>query len=281
MCIAIYKPADKEISEDTLKECFKNNSDGCGFAYISESYTGHRKIKIKKFMTFKGFLKQYRRALRVQPDSPFIIHFRIKTHGEVSTYNCHPFRIDKNHVFIHNGIIRGVTPKGKDSDTQAFNKEILQNLPDGWTRSEAISKLIESFISTNKIVVLDIDGNVKFYNEAAGNWKDGVWYSNTSYKPRTNYYYHSSTRYTGTLAKCDSCGVYSWGAQRPTPVLLLGEAKRLCKNCRETYSCIEINEKCYQKGLLSADDSLEQIEFDGWENPWEVDTQQQSSVGVH
>jgi glutamine amidotransferase len=271
MCIAIYKPEEKRISEETLKECFKNNSDGCGFAYISESYTGHRKIKIKKSMTFEGFLKQYRRAIKVQPDSPFLIHFRIKTHGEISTYNCHPFRIDNEHVFIHNGILKDVTPKGKDSDTQAFNKEVLQGLPKGWMRSEAISKLIESFISTNKIVVMNIDGDVRFYNEAAGNWKDGVWYSNTSYKPRRSYSYY---RYSNTNYKCDSCGTFNWGDQRPTPVILLGEPRRLCKRCRETHDCLEINEKCYEAGLLAENDSIEQFEFDRWENPWEVSVYQ-------
>ena len=82
MCIAIYKPSDKELTKETLETCFNANPDGAGFAYINTDYVGHKKIKIKKTLDFEDFYQKYERALSLAPESPFLIHFRIKTHGD-------------------------------------------------------------------------------------------------------------------------------------------------------------------------------------------------------
>lgn len=207
MCIAIYKPSDKEISKETLKSCFTSNRDGCGFAYINTDYLGKKKIIIKKSLDFETFYRQYQRAQRLNPESPFLIHFRIKTHGTVSKFNCHPFKIDENHAFIHNGVISGVGTDYIKSDTQLFNDKILKKLPEGWTKRSEITLLIEEMIAHSKVVVLNLEGDVQIYNESKGNWKDGIWYSNYSYKtykaPTTpKYPYRSQTTY---WKQCDEC----------------------------------------------------------------------------
>ena len=46
MCIAIYKPAELIISEETLKECYTSNRDGCGFSYINTDHLGIKKMVI-------------------------------------------------------------------------------------------------------------------------------------------------------------------------------------------------------------------------------------------
>lgn len=185
MCIAIFKPAAESISDEILKTCYQNNSDGCGFAYVNTDNNGVKKIIVKKTMDFEVFLRQYHRAVRVAPDSAFLIHFRIRTHGTTDVFNCHPFMVDDNHVFVHNGIIRGMRYDAKKSDTQMFNEDYLQQLPDGWMFSNGITKLIENTIDFNKIVVMDIDENVNIYNEKKGEWSNRVWYSNNGYKPRS------------------------------------------------------------------------------------------------
>jgi hypothetical protein len=43
--------------------------------------------------------------------------------------------------------------------------------------------LIESRIGYSKLIFLDRHGNHNIFNEHKGVWDDGVWYSNTSYKP--------------------------------------------------------------------------------------------------
>ena len=184
MCIAIYKPANKRISKEILKNCFDNNDDGAGFAYINTDFHGVKRLKIKKYMKFDLFYKQYKRAQSIAPESPFIIHFRVGTHGEKSTFNCHPFYVDKNIAFIHNGIISGVGFDKRKSDTQLFNELVLQELPKGWEKNKAIGTLIEDFIGSSKLVTLNIKGEVTIFNSSKGEWVDECWYSNASYKPR-------------------------------------------------------------------------------------------------
>ena len=43
MCIAIYKPADKILSQETLNECYDSNPDGAGFMYAQD-----KKLHIEK-----------------------------------------------------------------------------------------------------------------------------------------------------------------------------------------------------------------------------------------
>lgn len=187
MCIAIYTPAGKVLPRTTLETCFENNDDGCGFAYINTSHTEVKKIFVKKTLDFEIFYRQYQRATRVNPDSPFLIHFRIKTHGTISKENCHPFMVQDDLVFIHNGMISGVGYDKEKSDTRLFNEKILQQLPEGWQFNEAVQTLIEDFINASKLVTMDVEGDIQIFNEQKGNWVDGCWYSNTSYKPRSTY----------------------------------------------------------------------------------------------
>lgn len=184
MCIAIYKPAGYDVEEEKLKIAQENNPDGCGFAYINVDNNGTRRIKIRKSMDYEGFLSKYKKALKDNPDSPFIIHFRIKTQGKVDIDNCHPFRITKDLVFMHNGIITGLTYSKFKSDTRMFNEEILRTLPKDWINNKAVKFLIEDFIGNSKLVFMDVNGKVRIFNEGKGHWKDGVWFSNKSYEPK-------------------------------------------------------------------------------------------------
>jgi predicted glutamine amidotransferase len=182
MCIAIYQKPFAVLDYTTLKNSYENNPDGCGMAYINTDYRGKQKIKMYKSMEFEQFYKKYKRAVQNNPQSPFLIHFRIKTHGEVSTFNCHPFKINKNTVFIHNGIIRSMPIHKRMSDTQVFNEKILKKLPKGWLKNEGITDLItEAIGGGSKLIVLTLRGEVKIYNEKSGMWKDGNWFSNSSY----------------------------------------------------------------------------------------------------
>lgn len=180
MCVAIYKPVGLKLDEDTLFNCFIKNPDGCGFAYTTGT-----ELVVFKTMDYPTFLEEYEKCYEQYGEtSPFIIHFRIATHGTVDIFNCHPFIVDNDHVFIHNGVISNVPScaEKKKSDTQVFNELILQNLPADWFENTAIKYLLEDFISFSKIVVMNLKGEVLILNEAKGTWVDGVWFSNTLWK---------------------------------------------------------------------------------------------------
>tara|TARA_R110000822_G_scaffold86028_3_gene200788 strand:- start:468 stop:1358 length:891 start_codon:yes stop_codon:yes gene_type:complete len=177
MCIAIYKPASKIISKETLEQCYNSNPDGAGFMYAED-----KKLYTQKgFFTFKNFYKAYKQHETKQA----AIHFRIKTHGQINKENCHPFLINDSLGFIHNGIISGYGDSDK-SDTIRFNEKVFQPLVSKWGNlalfQDPMIQLIETTIGYSKLVFLDRHGNHTIMNEAKGTWDDGIWYSNTSYK---------------------------------------------------------------------------------------------------
>jgi hypothetical protein len=183
MCIAIYKPADKIISKETLERCFRSNPDGAGFMF-----NHNRKLVIEKgFFDFNSFYEEY-----VQHETKqCVIHFRIKTHGVISSDNCHPFSVTPNLAFVHNGVIAGYGYGKLKSDTMEFSEEVLTPIVSKFgkhiIRHEPFKALVEERIGWSKLVFLDSSGNYEIYNSEKGYWDDGVWYSNTSYKPMIVY----------------------------------------------------------------------------------------------
>jgi hypothetical protein len=178
MCIAIYKPEGKIIPYATLKECYDSNPDGAGFMYAED-----KKLHIEKgFFSLQSFYEAYVK----HQDKQAVLHFRIKTHGKIDTTNCHPFAVNNSLGFVHNGVISGFGD-ANHSDTIGFNNGVLQPLVNKWGNlalfQDPMKDLIESRIGYSKLIFLDRHGNHNILNEAKGVWDDGVWYSNTSYKP--------------------------------------------------------------------------------------------------
>lgn len=178
MCIAIYKPEGKIIPIETLKECYRSNPDGAGFMYAQ-----NKRLHIEKgFFSFDSFYKAYEHHQEKQA----VIHFRIKTHGKIDTTNCHPFAVNNSLGFVHNGVISGFGD-ANHSDTIGFNHGVLQPLVNKWGNlalfQDPMIDLIESRIGYSKLIFLDRHGNHNILNESKGTWDNGVWYSNTSYKP--------------------------------------------------------------------------------------------------
>lgn len=177
MCIAIYKPANKIINKENLAQCFKANSDGAGFLVAKNKQL----IMKKGFFTFDEFYEAYLPYAEEQ----CLIHFRIKTHGDINQDNCHPFMINKGLGFIHNGIISGFG-LGTISDTSHFNNSIFKPLVAKYGNQvifePAIQELVEARIGYSKLAFLDRHGNYQLFNEDKGVWDNEVWYSNTSYK---------------------------------------------------------------------------------------------------
>lgn len=197
-------------------------------------------------MDFDVFMRKYKRALKNNLESPFLIHFRIATHGTVDTFNCHPFFINKNLTFIHNGIISGIGTDKLMSDTQLFNEKILKKLPKDFYKKEEYKLLIEKFIVGSKLITLDINGDVAIFNESSGHWKDGVWFSNNSYSyaktvyymqkwPSSDKWYPPEKKKETTLEfyYCDGCNLRH-NATDCFYFSVQGEARVYCKACKET-----------------------------------------------
>src|SRR3990167_8960546 len=180
MCIAIAKQAGLAIQENILKTCFENNPDGAGFCVEVDG----KLIINKGYFTFEDFYTayqpyEYKKAL---------LHFRIRTHGDIDTDNCHPFVISDNLAFVHNGIINAVHAKGSESDTIIFNQQYLQPIVSKYGEnaltSPALKQLIEHFIGYSKLVLFAKgQEDFIFFNETLGNRSlENVWFSNTSWQ---------------------------------------------------------------------------------------------------
>lgn len=180
MCIIIYKKANAILpSYDILKRCFYTNNDGAGFCYVNEK---NNVIMEKGFFEFKEF---YKRLLEIQNDKHLLIHMRIATGGKCNKENCHPFKIKRNLYFTHNGILdeHFIKANTKLSDTYIFNEVLkLYNLKMNHFKNSFFLDLLKSEIGTNNKMVFFTPKNYFIVNEKLGEWKDGVWFSNNSYK---------------------------------------------------------------------------------------------------
>ena len=179
MCLAIAKPAGVAVPEANLHAGWISNSDGGGFAFIKDG-----KVEIRKgFDKWKSFLESYTKAAEENKDSPFAIHFRIRSTGGKEMGNTHPFRYAHGCV-IHNGTISGTgadTYKG-ETDTQRFIQKFGSHFTYDFVK-EHLKDLTEA-IGYNKLVFLYPDKRILIVNESGGLWHDDVWYSNHSFKKR-------------------------------------------------------------------------------------------------
>lgn len=189
MCIAIFKPASKVISKDYLRNAFENNSDGAGF--LVHDPKANELLCYKGFFKFRDFWNKYSQFSRMK----CIIHFRIRTSGKRDEPNCHPFMVNANLGFIHNGVISINRPKECFSDTWHFNQRIrhfLEKVPFAWEK-DSLRRFFDKIgskeyssigLGGSKFIFMDSNGKHAIFNEKAGTWEDGVWYSNTSYKSK-------------------------------------------------------------------------------------------------
>lgn len=184
MCIIVYKPSGQKINKATLRTCFQNNPHGAGYMFPCEG-----KVLIRKgFFTFSDFWTAWEKTERIYGDTiPIVFHFRIATAGEVDKTNCHPHRITKDLAFVHNGILDcvDVPKKSRISDTILYRDVYLRTMNGNSIREEALFLVMgEQIGSYNKFVFMNGRGEVAFANEDSGLWADGVWYSNTTFRPK-------------------------------------------------------------------------------------------------
>lgn len=182
MCLLIAKPAGKEIPESAVQEAARIHRDGIGFGVAR----GTGKVNISKGWSSPD---AFYRILRGYWEFPCLVHFRAATHGQVCPQLCHPFPIlGKTACVGHNGILTEFTPADgvKDtSDTLRFVREVYEPLAARCgLRDKLTDRIVQSILGDwNKLVTLTARGDLIIYGESAGEWYDGVWYSNDTFKP--------------------------------------------------------------------------------------------------
>ena len=190
MCLAIFKPAGKDIKPEHLENASIQNPDGGGIAYA----TGEELIIRKGY--FDGS-ETINNLLQDLTDYPAVVHFRWSTQGLTDKKNCHPFRIEE-WAMIHNGHISCMPDDKKRSDTYLYAKRRMKRRirsNNNWPLLDRANKKMAKEIGGSKLVFLRADGESVIINEKKGDWVDGIWYSNDSYKEPV-YYFHQPYTYT-------------------------------------------------------------------------------------
>jgi len=211
VCIAILKPAKRNVSNRHIRNAWNNNPHGGGFMY---AHDGHIHIH-KELSSVNAFIKAFRAAEHAHPTAHFVLHMRIMTSGLVDEANTHPFRIDEHVAFCHNGVIDIELDDKLHSDTWAFNEHVLRKLPDAWYDSAALRELIRGYIGASKLIFLRSDNKTTLINEGLGHWSNGVWYSNHSheyaYTTQAQSQYGAGWKTWGDYDADNRYGVYNGG----------------------------------------------------------------------
>jgi len=182
MCLLILAKGGSTPSKKSLRIAARNNPDGFGFAIIGTDNRIHRFRSMDIEETITAFFEARKRF----PKGHAIFHLRITTHGATNIDNCHPFVINDDVVMGHNGMLPIKEENGR-SDTRIFAEDWLPEIgmKDLLDDPEGVEEL-EKFIGYSKLAFLNVGDELEkpFYiiNEELGHWKDGVWYSNSSYK---------------------------------------------------------------------------------------------------
>lgn len=205
MCIIIAKPVGKTIPEANLKECWKVNPDGVGLMFVENN----------NLVVIKGLMEEAEaiKTIMSNMEREMVIHFRrASPNMAVCAELTHPFHCATHHSnehpdgafqlgMVHNGRLEwGV--RDKSSDTETFFEDVIAPHfeRDPWFLTQSYGPMfMERAITTsansaNKLVFLRLDRNDKSHkiiiiNDKLGNWDNGIWFSNYSWKiyPSTAY----------------------------------------------------------------------------------------------
>lgn len=191
MCIAILNTPNVTFPKSIIKTCWENNSDGAGLIWTNtKNKTLHT---FKELDSVEAFYSKYLSVRRKHPKSNVVLHFRISTSGGVNLPNTHPFSVNEKLAFVHNGVISELNGIDKQrSDTNLFNARVLQNLPAGFERNQAIADLIAKYIGHSKLIFLNAQNQFTIINPDLGKTDpvySGCWFSNSTYKPSAYYDY--------------------------------------------------------------------------------------------
>lgn len=177
MCILIHHPINTQFAVAQLQDFYNRNPDGFG-AIVKHGDTVE---VIKSVGKLEEIVDLYQSQVSGREA---VIHFRMKTHGDINIDNCHPYEVMPGLYMAHNGILStGNTKDPKMSDTwhyiNDFLRPVLSENPD-LLLNAGFQAMISSHIgANNKFGFMRSDGTTVIINKTSGVMHQGVWYSNT------------------------------------------------------------------------------------------------------
>jgi len=228
--VIVAQPEGKMISKEAAENCFNNNSDGCGLAYVTKGA-----IKIHKgYKTFPSFWKGYTKLV-ARTDSPLILHFRIATHGPTNTGNMHPFLSTGGSAFAHNGTMHQFKDKIDGFSDSRTMSQLLKNLKVDVLTTDGNILVTSMLGDSSKGVFLLPDKTLIIFNAKKGEMYDDVWFSNDSYRKRKVKSSQNTSVTSSIYNQCQRCGIY----KKHLP------AGASCADCISALSGKVPHKKCY------------------------------------
>lgn len=234
MCMLTVFPMP-DLMSDTQYERLANggqlNPHGHGWAVVVGS-----RVETGKSLHLAEALADFEAVYR-QATGPALFHSRWATHGAKDLANTHPFPVRKlrNTYVAHNGIMPAeAIPEKNDerSDTRVFADDILpiryRNLDSAKVRGN-----LGMWLRGNKIAVITTNRafsrQLYIFGREAGNWQDGVWFSNTDHEGYSHYF-GSAQPYEDAICEwCHQKTVNAWA---------------LCETCHTCQDCLEPERSC-------------------------------------
>ena len=188
MCLLLTRKGDASSLDDAwLRDFYKRNDDGFGFMYSVEN----RMYVDKSLGKVEEFIEKWRELEARRVD--FVAHLRMRTHGDISLENCHPYLVlDGTHGvemwMMHNGILsNGNTKDTSKSDTWHFINDYMRPLLDpglGGNPDLIYNPVFKAILGSaiggsNKLIFLDNQGRLATINKSSGKEWNGMWLSNT------------------------------------------------------------------------------------------------------
>lgn len=210
MCVIARVPEGTKVPMSYIENMWNRNSHGAGIGYIDEN----NNVQIEKSMKLKEYKRLYKEISKEHSNRDMLLHFRIATLGTVCLENTHPFKVNKNTIMAHNGMLpEFFEPTGKAkkldlSDTRYFVDYFMKFVDmkslDDRVFINQLGRIIDSENYPNKLVFLTSDKRLKFdsyiINEKHGEYdkKTGIWFSNGSYCKPSYSLFSSRSDYTST-----------------------------------------------------------------------------------
>lgn len=182
MCMIAYAPAGAgRLTPSVIGTAMGRHADGFGIAWRDLSGSA----PVLRTATFAPHDKPAFRAQLdavMQAGDEYAVHFRMATSGPRNVDMSHPFTYEDPDpkvgtvAVLHNGIIGIAHDRTKESDTAAFVRLVLAQLPSQWWAQPALVYLVREAIGYSKLTIMTAHGT-HIVGEEKGEWDDGIWYS--------------------------------------------------------------------------------------------------------
>lgn len=180
MCMLIHHTPKSHLTRDMLRNFVEHNGDGFGFMTFDAK---RKKVNIVKlpFADSKQVIALYDEYIRGREA---VMHFRMRTHGEVNRDNTHPYKVQDGLWMAHNGVLStGNARRPEMSDTwhliEDYLRPVLESAP-ALIHTPQFQRMLGAFIgSNNKLGFMDSKGRVAIVNRTSGIEHANTWFSNT------------------------------------------------------------------------------------------------------